>query len=575
MLAELRIRDIAIIEDLALELGPGLNVLSGETGAGKSIILGALGLVLGARASSDVVRTGSPQAEVQARFDRTAAVDKVLGGLDLTLDGDEDGLLVRRVVTAAGRSRAYIGATAVPVGALRRLASVLVDYSSQHEHQVLLDEGCHVDILERFGGLETLRAEADEAMATLRGLLGERDRLTTLEHEQRAREEYLRFQVQELDQSDLVPDELPGLEEERSLLRHAEERSESARVAGSALYSGSGAATEKLSEAVARMRRLVEIDPALGELLEGVESALISAEEAGRDLERYARDARSDPGRLGQVDDRIALLRRLARKHRCDVGELVALRDRLLAELAELGSLEARLSGLETHIAQARGSALTRMRRLSEERRKAGDRLRVAVEAELGGLAMGRARFVVHFEPATDGPGLGEDGAGPRCGSTGLERVAFQLSANPGEAVRPLVRVASGGELSRILLAIRTALADRSTVQTCVFDEVDSGLGGATVETVGRKLAGIAAEVQVICITHQAQIAARADRHLRVDKGVTGGRTRTSVAALSADQAIGELVRMMAGTEGTDAAEQFAAELVDRARAERRAGRVD
>lgn len=570
MLAELSIRDLAIIENVTLELGPGLNVLSGETGAGKSIILGALGLVLGGRGSADVVRTGSEQAEVQALFDRDPSVDRILSALDLDSPDDGDGLLLRRVVTAAGRSRAYVGATAVPVAALRRLAAVLVDYSSQHEHQVLLDEATHVEILERFGGLETLRAEADGAVAELRALLSDRDGLAAAEQDQRAREEYVRFQVEELDKAGLVPDELATLREERTLLRHAEERAEGARVAGQVLYSGSGAATEKLSEGASRLRRLVEIDPALSELLEGVEAALIAAEEAGRDLDQYARQTESDPRRLEEVEDRIALLRRLARKHRCDVGELVTMRDRMLAELHELGSLEGRLGDLDVRIASARATGLAVQRRLSDERRSAAARLRDSVERELSGLAMERAVFVVRFEPCAEGPGLGEGGSAPRCGATGLERIAFQLSANPGEVVRPLAKVASGGELSRILLSVRRALAGRSTVQTCVFDEVDSGLGGATVETVGRKLAEISAGVQVICITHQAQIAARADRHLRVDKGTTGGRTRTSVAALSASETVAELVRMMAGTEGTEAAQSFATELVARARAERR-----
>ncbi len=572
MLRELRIRDVAIIEDLAVQFGPGLNVLSGETGAGKSIILGALGLVLGARASADIVRTGRETAEVQARVARGAEVDAILGELDVAVADEEDGLLLRRVVTRGGRSRAYIGGTSVPVAALRTLARVLVDYSSQHEHQVLLDEASHGKILDRFGGLDDDRAGATSLVQALRESLAERDRLAGLEHEQRSREDYLTFQLDELDQAALTEGELEALESERGLLRHAEERGAAARDAGAALYSATGSATEKLAEALPKVRRLVEIDPSLGDVLASLETANIAAIEAGRDLDDYARTAESNPFRLQEVEDRIALLRRLARKHRCDVAELVALRDRMRAELDELGSLELRLETLEREIADARASARQACEALSEARREAAARLRGQVEAELESLAMAKARFEVGFEGfdgSAEVPGLGEDGGAPFASSTGIDRIAFALSANPGEDPRPLAKVASGGELSRILLAIRRALAGTTTVQTCVFDEVDTGMGGATAETVGRKLAEIASELQVLCITHLPQIAARADRHYRVEKHVLGGRTQAQVTQLDAAASVGELVRMMAGAEGTDAAETFARELVARAQAER------
>jgi DNA repair protein RecN (Recombination protein N) len=572
MLRELRIRDIAIIEDLVVQFGPGLNVLSGETGAGKSIILGALGLVLGGRASAEMVRTGRESAEVQARVDRGPAVDSILRSLDLPVSDEEDGLLLRRVVTAQGRSRAYIGSSAVPIAALRTLAQVLVDYSSQHEHQVLLDEASHLAVLDRFGVLTGLRTTCAVAVAEVRRLLTERDRLAVVEQEQRSREDYLTFQLEELAAANLVEGELEELRSERLLLRHAEERGEAARAAEAALYSGAGAATETLSVAIKKVRRLVEIDPALAPILEGVESAMIAAEEAGRELGDYARSAESDPFRLQEVDDRIALLRRLARKHRCDFGQLVELRDRLQAEMDELGSLDVRLAGLQSDIDAARRSAREVCETLSRKRQAAARRLRKAVEQELGSLAMERACFEVRFEAfvtGADNPGLGEDGGAPWGGTTGIDRVAFQLSANPGEDPKPLVKVASGGELSRILLAIRRSLAGSTVVQTCVFDEVDTGMGGATADTVGRKLSEIATDLQVLCITHLPQIAARADRHFRVEKHVVEGRTQTQVARLDAKESVNELVRMMAGTDGTDAAEAFARELVDRARAER------
>lgn len=574
MLRELRIRDVAIIEDLVVQFGPGLNVLSGETGAGKSIILGALGLVLGGRASSEIVRTGRESAEVQARVERNAEVNEVLATLDVDLGApdEEDGLLLRRVVTQQGRSRAYLGATAVPVSALRSLARVLVDYSSQHEHQVLLDEASHLAILDRFGALTKPRDASAATVAEVRRLLGERERLSSLEHEQRSREDYLTFQAEELLGAKLVAGELESLESERTLLRHAEERGEAARAAEDALYSGAGAATEKLSEAVRRVRRLVEIDPELAPILDGLESAVIAAEDAGRDLGIYARSADSNPFRLQEVENRISLLRSLARKHRCDVSGLVAIRDRMQEELDELGSLEIRLEELEAGLESSRAAARKACETLSGKRRAAAKRLRAEVESELGSLAMAKSRFEVRFDSYPEGaehPGLGAGGGAPYCGSTGIDRVGFQLSANPGEDPKPLARVASGGELSRILLAIRRALVGTTSVQTCVFDEVDTGMGGATADTVGRKLSEIASGLQVLCITHLPQIAARADQHFRVEKDVVGGRTQTRVTQLDSGESVRELVRMMAGTDGTVAAQAFAKELVQRAQAER------
>ncbi len=562
MLRELRIRDLAIIEGLEVEFGPGLNVLSGETGAGKSIILGALGLILGGRSSAELVRAGCESAEVQARFDREDEIDGVLRALDLPTPDEDDGLLVRRIVTKGGRSRAYIGPSAVPISALRQLGRVLVDYASQHEHQVLLDEGTHLRILDRYGALAAPREAASTAVAALRDALAERTRLAELEREQRAREEYLRYQVDELEAADLREGELAELETERHRLRHAEELAGKAVDASTSL---SGAANQLL-RAVQRLTDLVIIDPALEETLKGLDSALISAQEGSHELEAYAQDRRADPRRLEEVDDRFHRLRELGRKHRCDPDDLAALRDRFRTELDELETLSDRLGGLEGLIAGCREEAREACVTLTAARLEAGARLAGEVESELASLAMGRARFEVQVEPQLAGTtvGTGADGGAPYASSDGADRVVFQLAANPGEPARPLVRVASGGELSRILLAIRRALSGSSPVQVCIFDEVDSGLGGRTAETVGEKLAEIAAQVQVICITHLPQIAARGDRHLHVQKEVVDGRTRATVLPLAGDSRIGEIVRMVAGSDETGSAEAFARELLGR-----------
>ena len=568
MLRDLQIRDVAIVEDVAVSFGAGLNVLSGETGAGKSIILGALGLVLGSRASADIVRTGRSQAEVQARVDRDDEVERVLGELGLAPDPEDDGLLLRRVVTRAGRSRAWVGGTAVPISSLRQLAAVLVDYSGQHEHQVLLDEATHLRILDRFGGLLPQLDLLAARLATLRELLAERERLERLEGEHRTREDYVRFQLDELEKAELVEGELDELDERKSLLRSAEERATAARDAEQSLYSSSGSAVERLGQAVRQLGKLARLDPVVQPMLEGVESALIAAEDAGRDLVGYADRARSSPRELVELEDRLSLLRRLGRKHRCDPRELEGIRDGLRRELCELESLEGRLCELEPRVEGARSATLAVAEELGRRRRQVSAALEEEVERELRSLAMERACFRVRFEEQPAGPdlpALGPDGEGRFCSSTGMERVGFLLSANPGEDPRPLSRVASGGELSRILLAIRRALAGSSPVQTCVFDEVDAGLGGVTAEVVGRKLAGISRQVQVLCITHLPQIAAFADHHFRVVKQVADGRTRTVAVPLSEPAAVDELARMLAGTD-VEAAGTFARELIARAR---------
>jgi DNA repair protein RecN (Recombination protein N) len=579
VLRELRIRDVAIIEDLAVEFGAGFNVFSGETGAGKSIILGALGLILGARASAEMVRSGAESAEVQARVDRDAAVDSILGELDLNPAAEDEGLLLRRIVTRGGRSRAYIGDAAVPVAALRRLAAVLVDYASQHEHQVLLDEAGHIGILDRFGRLGPQAAAVADDVGALRALLAERSRLAQLEHEHRTREDYLRFQLAELQELAPQSGEQEELHSARVRLRNSEELISKALEVDQLLSSDGGSAGEALGRAVRRLTDLVAIDDSLAVSLGALESALIQVDEVGRDLADYSGGLRSDPKELQRTEDRLAALGHLARKHRCDVDELAAFAEQVQAELEELSGLEARLENMDPAIAAARLRALTSAGSLSKKRMQAATELSAVVEAELESLCMEGARFGPQLEPivaAEDVVGLGSGGGAPYATSTGIERVRFLLGANKGEEVRALSKTASGGELSRILLALRSALAGSSPVQTCVFDEIDSGLGGDTAEVVAQKLVSISTEHQVICITHLPQIAARADRHFRVEKELLGGRTRTKVVPLEQSDSVSELVRMMAGGSTSEGARDFARELTDRARRERsdRMGRV-
>jgi DNA repair protein RecN (Recombination protein N) len=564
MLHELRIRDIAIIEDVTVCFGPGLNVLSGETGAGKSIILGALGLVLGGRGSADIVRTGRADAEVQGFFDRTPEVDAILAELELPLSDDDAGFSVRRLVSSAGRSRAWIGGTSVPIASLRRLASTLVDYASQHEHQVLLDMQQHRGILDRFGGLQATLVEVHSLVGAAREFQRELDRLRGLEEEQRARMDYLRFQLNELDDAEPVEGEEAALENERRVLGDAVRLAERARVAEQALYGGNGAAVERLGAAVRALRELTATDVSLADTLESMEQALICVEDAGRELGTYSARTRANPRRLQEAEDRLAQLRQLARKHRTDPEGLVALHARIRTDLEELEGLDVRLDGLEADLAQAATRARTACADLTRRRGEAAGRLSSLVEVELASLAMPHARLVVDVAPLAAGDGL-NIGAGIHAAEHGADAVEMLLSANLGEVPRALNRVASGGELSRILLAVRRALAGTSSVQVqvAVFDEIDSGMGGATAESVAAKLVDISAEGQVLAITHLPRIAGAADHHFRVEKVVEGGRTRTDVHLLDGQERVEELVRMVAGTSTTEAAATFARELLD------------
>ncbi len=564
MLHELRIRDIAIIEDVTVSFGPGLNVLSGETGAGKSIILGALGLVLGGRGSADVVRTGRDAAEVQGLFDRTPEVDAILAELELPVSDEDAGLSVRRLVTAAGRSRAWIGGTSVPIASLRRLASTLVDYASQHEHQVLLDMQQHRGILDRFGGLQPLLAQVQSLVGAARDLQRELDRLRSLEDEQRARMDYLRFQLDELDDAEPVKGEEAALENERRVLGDAVRLAERARVAEQALYGGNGAAVERLGTAVRALRELTTTDVSLQDTLDSVEQALISVEDAGRELGTYSARTRANPHRLQEVEDRLAQLRQLARKHRTDPEGLVALHARIRTDLEELEGLDVRLDGLEAKLTDAAVSARTACAELTRRRGEAAGRLSSLVEVELASLAMPHARLIVDVTPLAAGDGLAI-GGGKHATEHGADAVEMLLSANLGEVPRALNRVASGGELSRILLSVRRALSGTSSVQVqvAVFDEIDSGMGGATAESVAAKLVDVSAEGQVLAITHLPRIAGAADHHFRVEKIVDGGRTRTDVHLLEGQERVEELVRMVAGTSTTQAAATFARELLE------------
>lgn len=572
MLTVLRVRQLAIIDELEVVFGPGLNVLTGETGAGKSILVDALQLVLGGRARPEMVRTGAPQAEVEALFDvgdDPAAVARLAAA---GLDASEGELLVRRVVTAQGRSRAYVNGSLATQSQLAELASGLADISSQHEHHTLIDPSSHLGYLDAFGRVEGLL----ESMATAHGEVERADRALA-EARARAggrgeREDVLRFQIKEIDDLAPRPGEIASSLEERERLKHAEMLARAAAEAEDAIYARDGAIAEELAQLAGPLGSAAAIDSRLAPMLASIESARAQLEEAARDLGHYARDVTVDPERLGELDERVHRLGRLAKKYAlgaaADGVEQAILdhRDRAAKELSEIGGVEERIAELEVERERALAKAGKIARELSKKRREAAGELGRSIARELSSLGMGGAEVQVRVAHLDGGRGeIVVDGA--RLTASGIDRAELLIAPNKGEEARPLRKVASGGELSRAMLAIKRVLAGLGPSGLYVFDEVDSGVGGAVAEVIGRKLKEVSGHHQVLCVTHLAPIAVYGDRHFLVRKDVVGERTRSSIVPIEEGERLEEVARMLGGITITRKTRDAAAELLKGARA--------
>ena len=604
MLTTLRISGFAIVDAIEVRFGPGLNVLTGETGAGKSILVNALHLVLGGRMSAEVLRDGADEAVVEALFELPAA-DPVFARLAAAGLGDSAEaprsaeelreLLVRRVASRGGRGRAFVNGALCTVSMLQEALRGMVDVSGQHEHVSLLDPATHLQILDAFAGLAPaadvlrlpqdggpLRPAQDErsgtlllryraAHAALAALVRERDALAADEGERARRADYLAFQLAELDRADPRPGEIEAIEDERRVLASAEKLREAARAAEALAYGEEGSGSERVGQAARALAEAALLDRRLEPTLGLLHSAAVELEEAGRELGRYADMVGGDPERLAAVEDRLELLRAIARKHGGSLEQACARHNGMREELASLRGGGERLAAIAGEIA-ARGSEAAKLARdVTRARQKAARALAEAVRTELEGLAMGRCRLEVALLP----PEAGVPVEGVVLAPDGAERAEILIAPNPGESPRPLARIASGGELSRILLAVKRTLARKDPVSTYVFDEVDAGIGGAVAEAMGRVLADVSRGRQVICVTHLPQVAAFADRHHRVEKRVSAGRTHAGVVHLeAADDRRREVARMMAGAIITDAALEHAGALILAARSPDRGARA-
>jgi DNA repair protein RecN (Recombination protein N) len=552
MLRELRIRNLAVIESVAVEFRPGLNVLTGETGAGKSMLIDAILLILGARAQTDVIRSDVDTATIEAVFEvePRGAVAAALDEAGLTLDA---GLLVaRRELSRTGRHRAFVNDAAVTVGLLERLSDHLVEVHGQQEHQRLLEASRQLDLLDRFAEAEELRERVADLVAKFRGARAEAERMRAAERDRAQREDLLRFQLAELDGARLRPGEEEELRQERRRLQHADKLAAGLAEVVALLDDDRDSATVRLHRVARVLGDLARLAPGFAAPVEPLDAAQAQLEEALAAIRTLRDSVTLEPGRLEAIDERLDALTRLKRKYGDTEEAMLKFRDEVAAELDRLSRHEEILAAEERRLGELDAELARAATALSERRRVAAERLAPAVERELRALGMERAVFRIGLER----PALEE--VSPR----GLERVEFRLSTNPGEEVRPLARVASGGELSRAMLGLKAVLAKADRVPTMIFDEVDAGIGGRIASVVAQKLATAAADRQVLCVTHLAPIAARASHHVRVTKGVRAGRTRVAAEVLAGDARVEEIARMLAGERVTETARGHARELL-------------
>jgi DNA repair protein RecN (Recombination protein N) len=547
MIRFLSVTNLAVIDRLDLEFAPGLNVLTGETGAGKSILVGAVGLLVGGRASAELVRTGEEMATVQAVFEKP--------------DGAE--LIVRREVSSQGRSRAFVDSALVTSAALRDAAGSLVDLHGQHEHQVLLDPSAHLDLLDEFSGLTPERDAVAAAFLSWRQVRDDRARLAAAEQQKLSRGEFLTFQLSEIDRGAPLPAEDEELAATRQVLANADRLKRLCAEAYTSLYEGDDAALTALAGTWKRIGELAALDAKFAPYLEARDAIKSQLEDLAYFLRSYSESIDASPARLQEIEDRLALLERLKKKHGPTLADVIEKGAAIRGELHEIEHATERAAELDAALHTARLVYQRVAGDLSRARRTAATEFAKALEKALADLAMAKTRCEVRFA----------DGGGEVMWTErGFDSAEFYISPNPGEDVKPLARIASGGELSRIMLALKTLASTDAPGKTLIFDEVDAGIGGAVADVVGARLRLLGDRFQVLCITHLPQIAVYGSTHYRIAKSVKGGRTTTGVARIDGADREAEIARMMGGLEVSASVLAGAREMIEaKANAKRKA----
>jgi DNA repair protein RecN (Recombination protein N) len=561
MLRELRIKNFAVIDEVVLELGPGLNIITGETGAGKSIILNALGLISGERGGSDIIRHKEDEATVEALFETVPpAIESKLSEAGFEIEGE---LVIRRILNRSGKNRIYLNGSLCPLGLLAEVGTSLVHIYGQHEHHTLLQPETHLNLLDAFADLDE---SAKSMKANFDTLSSAWDRLqenrASLDNRRREKA-LLETQVEEIAQARLRSGEEEELRSDKSILAHAEKLHQGCREGEELLYEGDAALVSRLGKYTVRLKELAGIDPNLQPAVELLESSLAQLQEVAAQLRRYAGRVHFDPRALEQLEDRLAEIQRLKRKYNAGVEEILRMHGEIAESLESLEHSEEQIAGLEKAFAEARRNAWEMAEKISSERQRAAKKLKREMEKEVKSLGMPdttfEARFVTHDEKADVPPFFI---AGKKLSERGMDQVEFYFSPNPGEPVKPLAKIASGGELSRLMLALKALVLTPGVVSTLLFDEVDAGVGGRVAEIVGKKLKQVAVHHQVISVTHLPQIAAIADTHFVVQKEIEKGRTFTRVQRLSDRERVDEVSRMLGGVKITEQTRRHAEELV-------------
>ncbi|NLY30681.1 MAG: DNA repair protein RecN [Firmicutes bacterium] len=571
MLRLLQIKNYALIESLELEFGRGLTVLTGETGAGKSIILDAIAMLTGSRAYTEAIRTGADSAWLAGIFD--IARIHTLKDLLLQMGFDHDGseLVVAREIHRSGRNKCWVNGRLATVSALKEIGAFLVEIQGQEEHHAVLDPQQHLEMLDAAGGEEliALRGKVETTYAKVRSLAQERERLILNEQARLRQVDLLKFQQDEIAAAELIPGEEEELAKEREILRHGEKLREAVASAYGLLQgdgSGTGSVLEGLGKVLSFVQQGQRHDDRLTGIFQMLESANANIQQAAWELRDYAEGLEADPQRLSQVEERLALIQRLERKYGEGTAAILAYAEKVSAELEELLNSEIRASEVEKELEEASLELGDLAGRLSQARQAAAKELEGQVLRELPDLNLGNARFQVKVSQIPSDDGIlyphRESKMRVQVTSRGADQVEFLFSANPGQELRPLAKVASGGEASRLMLALKSILAESEDVPTLVFDEVDTGIGGSTALAVGAKLARLARHRQVLCVTHLAQVAGAADHHLSIYKEVRGGSTRVVVKPLDGEGRVEEIARMLAGDGDSEVSRQHARQLL-------------
>jgi len=555
MLKELNVRDFAIIDNLNITFGPGLNVLTGETGAGKSILVDAIELILGTRASSDVIRKGAKDSIVEVVFEKDNK-DKIPVLNALGIDASED-IIIRRIINTSGKSRAYINEVPVNLTTLSEISKSLLDIHGQHEHQSLLSENRQMDLIDSFGGLNEDRDKVKGLFLTLKSLRDELGNLESGERDRAQREDLLRFQKMEIEGAGLRIGEDQELEQKRVILSNAERLSSLTADAYERLYSADNSILENLAHVLNSIKDINQMDPLFSETIERLGETILQLEDVANTLRDYRKRIEYDPKGLEEIEERLDQISRLKRKYGSTIAEILEFGKKVNNELEGMEGRTERIEAIKAEIELNRQGLTKEARRLSEKRGRVAKEIEKRIGEELSHLGMGALTFLVRLykEPGTDTLD------GYRAYPNGIDRVEFLIS-NPGEDPRPLSKIASGGELSRLMLSLKTILAGSDDTPTLIFDEVDAGIGGKTADAVGRRLKLISKDRQVLCITHLPQIASLADNHFLVEKKIEHGRTIARIRLLDKRERVEEIARMLGGKTVTATSMRYAEEMV-------------